>query len=199
VNTRGVTFVELLVTLVMASVIMAGVYRVVIGQVKAYNAQEQVVELQQNIRGAMEQMVGDLRMAGYDSDSSTSKIVIDQAVTPGSTQVSISYEYDDATELAVTYRLDGDDLLKQVTVIKDTGVSNTQEEVLLDGVDHLGLSYGLDTDNDGVVDSWVSASGVTSKIIAVRLQLSVHPLNPDLKSFSSRGLESVVALRNRIL
>ena len=198
-NPRGMTLVELLVTLVMTSVVMAGVYKLVIGQAKAYHAQEQVVELQQSIRNAMDQMVSDIRMAGYDSDSSTSKIVIDQPVTPGSTQLSISYEYDDATEFAVTYRLDGDDLFKQITLIKDTGVSNTQEEILLDGVDNLGLSYGLDTNNDGVVDSWVSASGVMSKVIAIRVQLSVHPLNPDLKGFSSRGLESVVTLRNRIL
>jgi type IV pilus assembly protein PilW len=198
-NPRGMTFVELLVTLVISSVIMAGVYKVVINQAKVYSAQEQVVEFQQNIRAAMDQMVSDIWMAGYDNDSSTSKIVIDHPVTPGSTQLSISYEYDDTTEYAVTYKLSGDELVKQITVIKDTGVSNTVEEVLLDGVDSLGLSYGLDTNNDGVVDSWVSASGVTSKVIAIRVQLSAHPLHPDLKGFSSRGLESVVTLRNRIL
>jgi type IV pilus assembly protein PilW len=198
-NARGMTLVELLVTLVITSVITAGVYRVVLGQVKAYNAQEQVVELQQSLRGAMEQLVSDIRMAGYDSDSSTSKIVIDQPIIPGSSDVSLSYEYDDTTEFAVTYRLDGDDLFKQITVSKDTGVSDTREEILLDGVDRLSLSYGLDTNNDGVVESWVSAGGVTSKIIAIRVQLSVHPLDPDLKGFSSRSLESVVALRNRIL
>lgn len=198
-NSRGITLIELLVTLVIASVITAGVYKVVISQAKTYNAQEQVVEFQQGIRIAMDQMVSDIRMAGYDNDSDTSKIVIDQPVTPGSTQLSISYEYDDTTEYAVTYRLNGDELIKQITVIKDTGVSNTLEEVLLDGVNSLGLSYGLDTNNDGVVDSWVSAGGVTSKVIAIRVQLSAHPLNPDLKGFSSRGLESVVTLRNRIL
>jgi type IV pilus assembly protein PilW len=198
-NPRGMTLVELLVALVIASVITAGAYKVVISQAKAYNAQEQVVEFQQSIRIAMDQMVNDIRMAGYDNDSSTSKIVIDQPVTPGSTQLSISYEYDDTTEYTVTYRLNGDELVKQITVIKDTGVSDTLEEVLLDGVDRLSLRYGLDPNNDGVVDSWVSASGVTSKVIAIRVQLSAHPLNPDLKGFSSRGLESVVALRNKIL
>jgi prepilin-type N-terminal cleavage/methylation domain-containing protein len=102
-NPRGMTFVELLVTLVISSVIMAGAYKVVINQAKVYSAQEQVVEFQQSIRAAMDQMVSDIRMAGYDNDSSTSKIVIDYPVTPGSTQLSISYEYDDTTEYAVAY------------------------------------------------------------------------------------------------
>jgi len=193
------TLVELLVTLVIASVIMAGIYEVVINEGKAYNAQEQVVEVQQSVRVAMNQMVSDIRMAGYDNDSSTSKIVIDQPVTPGSDELSVSYEYDNTTEHTMTYRLEGSQLIKQVTVTKDTGVSDTLEEILLDGVDGFRFIYGLDTDNDGAVDSWVSAGGVTSKVIAIRVQLSAHPLNPDLKGFSSRSLESVVALRNRLL
>ncbi len=196
---KGVTLIELLVALVIASFIMAGVYKVVISQGKAYNIQEQVVEVQQGIRIAMEQMVSDIRMAGYDNDSSTSKILIGPPVTPGSTQVSISYEYDNTTEHTVTYKLDGGQLVKQVTDTKDTGISNTSEEILLEGVDGLSFNYGLDTNNDGVVDSWVTAGGVTSKVTAIRVRLSAHPLNPDLRVFSSRRLESVVTLRNRIL
>ncbi len=198
-NQRGITLVELLVTLVIASVIMAGVYEVVINESRAYNAQEQVVEVQQSVRIAMEQMVRDIRMAGYDNDDSASKIVIDQPVTPGSDELSVSYEYDDTTEHTVTYKLDESQLVKQVTVTKDTGVSDTLEEILLEGVDGLSFTYGLDTDNDGAVNSWVSAVGVRSKVIAIHVKLSARPLNSDLKGLSSRGLESVVTLRNRIL
>ncbi len=93
----------------------------------------------------------------------------------------------------------GGQLVKQVMVTKDTGISTTLEEILLDGVDGLSFNYGLDTDNDGVVDSWVSAGGVTSKVIAIRVRLSAHPLHPDMNNFSSRRLESVVTLRNKIL
>ncbi len=197
---KGVTLIELLVALVIASLIMAGVYKVVISQGKAYNVQEQVVEVQQGMRIAMDQMVNDIRMAGYDNDSSASKILIGPPVTPGSTQVSISYEYDDTTEHTVTYKLDEGQLVRQVTVTKDSGISSDNpEEILLDGVDGLSFDYGLDANNDGVVDSWVTAEGVTSKVTAIRVRLSAHPLNPDLRVFSSRRLESVVALRNRIL
>jgi prepilin-type N-terminal cleavage/methylation domain-containing protein len=199
VNQRGMTFIELLVALAIVSFLMGGVYRLVISQVRAHTAQEEVADAQQGVRAAMGQMVRDIRMAGYDNDSSTSKIVIDHPITPGSNQLSISYEYDDTTEYTVIYRLNGGDLVRQLTVTKDMGAPTALNETLLEGVNSLSFIYGLDTNNDGVADSWVSASGVTSKVIAIRVQISVHPLDSDGKGLSPRELESVVTLRNRIL
>ena len=198
-NQRGVTLIELLMALVITSFLMAGVYQVVVRQGRVYSAQEQVVDVQQSVRVAMDHMVRDIRMAGYDNDSSTSRIVIPDPVTTGSSQLSLSYEYDETTEHTVTYRLNGDQLAKQLTATTDTGVSNSTEEIVLEGVEGLDFSYGLDTDNDGVVNTWVPASGVTSKVIAIRVRLSARPLSSDLNHFSSRELESVVTLRNRIL
>ena len=198
-NQRGVTLIELLVALVITSFLMAGVYQVVVRQGRVYSAQEQVVDVQQSVRVAMDHMVRDIRMAGYDNDSSTSRIVIPDPVTTGSSQLSLSYEYDETTEHTVTYRLNGDQLAKQLTATTDTGVSNSTEEIVLEGVEGLDFSYGLDTDNDGVVNTWVPASGVTSKVIAIRVRLSARPLSSDLNHFSTRELESVVTLRNRIL
>ena len=191
--------IELLVALVITSFLMAGVYQVVVRQGRVYSAQEQVVDVQQSVRVAMDHMVRDIRMAGYDNDSSTSRIVIPDPVTTGSSQLSLSYEYDDTTEHTVTYRLTGDQLAKQLTATTDTGVSSSTEEVVLEGVESLDFSYGLDTDNDGVVNTWVPASGVTSKVIAIRVRLSARPLISDLNHFSTRELESLVTLRNRIL
>jgi prepilin-type N-terminal cleavage/methylation domain-containing protein len=199
VNQRGMTFIELLVALAIVSFLMGGVYRLVISQVRAHTAQEEVADAQQGVRAAMGQMVRDIRMAGYDNDSSTSKIVIDHPITPGSNQLSISYEYDDTTEYTVIYRLNGGDLVRQLTVTKDMGAPTALNETLLEGVNSLSFIYGLDTNNDGVADSWVSASGVTSKVIAIRVQISAHPLDSDGKGLSPRELESVVTLRNRIL
>jgi len=194
-----VTLIELLVALVITSFLMAGVYQVVVRQGRVYSAQEQVVDVQQSVRVAMDHMVRDIRMAGYDDDSSASKIAIPDPVTTGSSQLSLRYEYDDTTEHTVTYRLNGDQLAKQLTATTDTGVSSSTEEVVLEGVESLDFSYGLDTDNDGVVNTWVPASGVTSKVIAIRVRLSARPLSSDLNHFSTRELESVVTLRNRIL
>ena len=47
---RGVTVVELLVSLSIASILLALVYQVFISQRRTYTAQEEVAEMQQNAR-----------------------------------------------------------------------------------------------------------------------------------------------------
>jgi len=64
-GTKGVTLIELLVVLVITTILVAGLYRTFIGQQKTYTVQEQVVDAQQSARLAMNQMMRDLRAAGF--------------------------------------------------------------------------------------------------------------------------------------
>ena len=68
-NDRGLTLIELMIVLLVGGIIVAGIYRVFVAQSKAYIVQDQVVEVQQNIRAATEVLMKDLRMAGYDNNS----------------------------------------------------------------------------------------------------------------------------------
>ncbi len=63
-NKKGLTLIELLVVLVISSILIAGIYRTFIGQQHTYTVQEQVVDMQQNVRMAINQMVREIRMAG---------------------------------------------------------------------------------------------------------------------------------------
>ena len=56
---KGITLLELLVALVICGIIIGGIYRLFIAQSKAYTVQDQVVEVQQNIRNAMEILLRD--------------------------------------------------------------------------------------------------------------------------------------------
>jgi len=94
-NQNGITLIELLVAFVICGLVVAGIYRVFVAQTRAYTVQEQVVEVQQNIRTAMEILLRDVRMAGYDSDSLTSKISIATPITPADHSVTVNDEYDD--------------------------------------------------------------------------------------------------------
>jgi len=53
-NRKGVTLIELLVALVITGMVAAGIYQVFIAQSKAYTVQDQVTEVQQSVRSAME-------------------------------------------------------------------------------------------------------------------------------------------------
>ncbi len=67
-NKNGVTLIELLLALALGSILTAALYRAFIGQQKTYAVQDQVAEMQQNVRIAMSQMTKEIRMAGYGGD-----------------------------------------------------------------------------------------------------------------------------------
>jgi len=67
---------------------------------------------------------------------------------------------------------------------------------ILTNVDALNFNYGIDTTDppDGIVDSWTSAPGGTSRIIAVQVVLTASPtqVNPDINVVTPRTLQSTV-------
>jgi len=67
-NEKGVTLIELLVALVICAIVVAAIYRLFVAQTRAYTVQDQVAEVQQNVRNAMELIVRDIRMTGFDDD-----------------------------------------------------------------------------------------------------------------------------------
>lgn len=62
---RGITLIELLVAMVISAILVGGIYRTFIGQQKTYTVQEQVVDIQQNVRAAINRMTTEVRMAGF--------------------------------------------------------------------------------------------------------------------------------------
>jgi type IV pilus assembly protein PilW len=205
---KGVTLIELLVVLVICGIVIGGVYRVFISQTKAYTVQDQVAEIQQDVRGAMEIMVRDIRMAGFQSRSFGSAAIADSPiVTPlSNNSITVNYEYNSSIN-TVTYALEGTDLTRTAT----GGV----KETLLNNVTTLDFRYGIDANEDKVIDgingatgvipdsAFVQAAGVgTAKVFAVRITLTANPSSPDpdvTKVVSPRTLTSVVTPRNMYL
>ncbi len=74
---QGFTLVELLVAMVVASIVFAAIYSVYVVQQRHYIAQTQVAEMQQNIRAAMNLIMRDIRMAGYDETGNASATIED--------------------------------------------------------------------------------------------------------------------------
>jgi type IV pilus assembly protein PilW len=222
-NKKGVTLIELLVALVIAAITMAGIYRVFISQTKTYAIQDQVMEVQQSVRGAMEILLRDLRMTGFDDDNVNSDVTIaNPLATPVQTSdITINYEYYDrtlATEAQkyqshlVRYWRDAGTsrLMRQLTV----DAVARPAEIILENVNALTFTYGVDRNNDGIMDDqnnnnqidtndWLSAAGVVAlgnpKVVAIKVSLTGRPdqTNTDVsKVVSPRTLISAVTLRN---
>ncbi len=62
----GFTLVELLIAMTIGLIIMAALSSTFFMQRKIYDVQDQVVEMVQNVRAAMDIMTREIRMAGYD-------------------------------------------------------------------------------------------------------------------------------------
>lgn len=62
----GFTLLELLVVLALSGIVMAALYSAFMSQQRSYQMTEQVVAVQQNLRGAMFYMEREIRIAGYD-------------------------------------------------------------------------------------------------------------------------------------
>jgi type IV pilus assembly protein PilW len=210
-NEKGMTLIELLIAFAIFAIVSGGSYRLFVSQSRAYAVQDQVVEIQQNIRTAMEIILRDVRMAGYDSDRTTSTININNPIIPGNHSITVNYEYDDTTQYTVAYwREDATSrLFRQLTATKDDGSTVAGPQcVLLENVDALNFVYGIDQDaagnQDGTVDYWETDSTKIGgrRVVAVRLQLTANsdPEKPDVHAMvSPRTLQSIVTLRNQCI
>ena len=64
-NIEGFTLTELMVAMGIGMVVLAAVTTTFMAQAKLYNAQEQINEMEQNARGALDIITRELKMAGY--------------------------------------------------------------------------------------------------------------------------------------
>ena len=71
-HSKGFTLIELMVALAITSIIMAGIMAAYVSQLKSHVTQQTIVEMQQNLRSAMQHMEKEIRMAGYDDPNKTS-------------------------------------------------------------------------------------------------------------------------------
>ena len=67
---QGFTLVELVIGLAISLILMGVAVSIFNVQRKSYSLQEQVTEMQQNVRATMDMMVREIRMAGYDPTAS---------------------------------------------------------------------------------------------------------------------------------
>jgi type IV pilus assembly protein PilW len=131
----GFTLVELLVAMAMVGIVMAAVYSTYKSQQDSYVAQEQVAEMQQNIRASLYQLARDLRMAGFNpqrapnvggfvtqlpddgvgettTDSATIAFTIDEnangVIDANDNDEQIAYRLDNATDRLQKFRVSDD-------------------------------------------------------------------------------------------
>jgi type II secretory pathway pseudopilin PulG len=64
-NSRGATLLEALVALFLAGIVTTAIFNVYINQHKSWSIQEEIIDVQQNARAAIDELTRQIRMAGH--------------------------------------------------------------------------------------------------------------------------------------
>ena len=118
-NKRGFTLVELMVAIFLTILIAVGMYKLLVNYDTSGNVLDQLVELQENCRVAMDKMAAEIRMAGYDP---TTLAKAKLSPTSDATQLIFSMDENEDGDIKdpgeqITYALadlDGDGILDLV-------------------------------------------------------------------------------------
>lgn len=181
IGERGFTLVELMIAIAVGGIVMAAVMTSFLSQHNNYLAQDQVVELQQNSRVAMDMLVRDIRSSGYDPNNLGAGIVTAGANNLVFTREddlaangleTISYSLFDAFASAAPPSNDGltDDLALQVTTAAGTSAGR---QVVAENISQLEFRY---LDEDG------SVTATLNNIRSIQVSIMVQAAHPDTKT-----------------
>jgi type IV pilus assembly protein PilW len=157
---KGFTLVELLIAITIGMFIMAGVLTALTSQNQSYVTQDEVVEMQQNARVAIDLLTRDIRTAGYDPNKLDAGITIaglnnlsftrEDVDTLAADLETIMYSLFDAYATAVPPANDGiaDDLARRVT---NAGGNSAGRQVVCENISQLEFRY-LDGDGNITAD-----------------------------------------------
>jgi type IV pilus assembly protein PilW len=196
----GLTLIELLIALAVSAFVMAGLYRTSIGQQKTYTVQDQVVDVQQNVRAALDRMTREIRMAGYRKDLLATAGNISgftSVITPKNNVNHVGKSDDQVTvviaDKAITYSLQWDDAGpdKPVLVRSENGGGG---EVLADNVENLQIKYTL---NDGTVTD-LPILPESIRMVTINVTVRTNVKDPQLSGdgYRRRTLSSYTIVRN---
>ncbi len=181
-DVRGFTLVELLITLVLSGIIMAAIYGAYITQQRTYLAQEDVAEMQQNVRAAMYMLASELRMAGYDDGSGAGATI----QTAGLIQVRFTADLNADSDVVdededITYDLYSS-TIDGVTKTKLGRIDNNDaapaHQAVAENFDYLEFEY-LDDQGD--------TTTVVNDMRAIRIHLLARA-NTAAKDYDNTGL-----------
>lgn len=193
----GFTIVELLIAMAVGLVLLSAMYGVFTLHGKTFGTQEQVAEMQQNARAAMDFMTREIRMAGYDPKGSAGSGIVSAASN------SINFTLD-ITSTSGPDAPDGD--------TQDPNENITYSLYTKDGIQKLGRKSTTNATNQPVAEhiqslgfQYWDADGNTTATIAdirrIRVTITGKTANPDPDYTLNGGyrtytLTSVITPRN---
>ena len=174
-KTGGFTLVEMLVALGIGMVVLAAVTTTFISQARFYSAQEQVNEMEQNARGALDLIMRELKMAGYNPNGGSFS-----GVTYNASQLLIQADLDSNGAISTSSTAN-----EQITYTHDSANNQIKRalgsgtaQVLADNITLFTFSY---------LDSNGASTTTTANIRQVAVSITAQTAKPDPNYTSNSG------------
>jgi len=183
-NERGYTLQELLVAIPLGMLILAGVTTTFVSQSRSYHAQEQINEMQQNARAAMDIMVREIKMAGYNPMGAAA---FDNGI-PDLTKYEVLADLNDDGDMddlvtddpneKITYTFQ-DDPTRQI--FRDINDGNGPQ-LLAENIDDLTITY--------LEDDGVTVATNVADVRQVKIDITARTRNPDPNFLTNGGIRT---------
>ena len=180
-DNKGFTLIELLVAMAVGIIALAAFYGVFTVQNKRFSIEEQIIEIQQNARAAMDILTREIRMAGFNPDAdATSQIITATADT-------FSFRTDEpGDDSTITYSFDLAD--HQIT----RNINEGGDQPLAENIESLAFTY-----YDGSGSTTATASAIRQIRIAITARTArPDPLWPNNGGYRTYTITSDVTPRN---
>jgi len=182
-NKSGFTLVELLVAMVISTIVLTLMYQVYRGQLRTHTTQQELVEMQQNMRAVLYLMEREIRMAGHAPNGG----VADPAITTAQVDnIAFAMDISGGTSLDPS---DGDtgDAGERMNYFYDHGtgqlIRNASDgngnQPLLEASDINSLTFvykdsnGVTLDDDGAGNLTTTASRQAIRTVEIILNASI--------------------------
>jgi type IV pilus assembly protein PilW len=183
IRDKGFTLIEMMVTLVISSILVAGIFYYFTTQEKALTTQGQITEMQQHARGGIDFMGRELRMIGYGVN--TGEIITE---ADGDAITFLADIDSDGSIETIRYSLDTTDLQLAREVGSGGGIP------LAENIPDTGLvfQYYDDFDNDLSVSDPLPLTADNRKAIRrINVSLTARTARPDPEYSANNGYRTM--------
>jgi len=180
----GLSLVELMVSVVIALVLMIALMQLLLGTMQTDRTTSDVSRMQESGRNALELLARAVRQAGARSNadvafSGTPVTGVDGTGTAADS-LTVQYEAQDGGETGCTGAVVASGALMTyafaVNAAVDPPTLTCNGTTMVDNIENLQISYGIDADKNGTIESYVDAPTATqfAQVAAVRVALTVR-------------------------
>lgn len=177
---EGFTLVELMVSMGIGMVILAAVTTTFMSQTRIYNAQEQINEMQQNARGALDIINREVKMAGYNPNGASFL-----GVTYSTTQLMIQADLDSTPGIDVSITPN-----ERITYAYDAA-NNRITRAVGSGIAQI-LAEHISAFTFGYLDTNGTATTISSNIRQVSISITAKTAKPDPNYSADGGYRSYI-------